>query len=86
MIESYAEYMVYGVTKGKTIPAKYFLLALCLHITQKKMVVEIYYKFGQCINYNTTCEIETAQAMRAQQLTEKSSVLPKILNSDKILF
>ena len=83
LIESYAAYMIYGVTKGKTIPAKHFLLAVGLHITRKKMVVEINNKFGQCINYNTTCEIETAQAMRAQQLTEKSLILPKILNSDK---
>ena len=76
--------MVYGVTKGKTIPAKHFLLALGLHnITGKKMVVEINNKLGHCINYNTTCETETAQAMRAQQLAEKSSVLPIIPNSDK---
>ena len=38
---------------------------------------------GHCINYNTTCEFETIQAMRAQQLAEKSSVLLIIPNSDK---
>ena len=32
---------------------------------------------GHCTNYNTTCEIETAQAMRAQ------NKLPIIPNSDK---
>ena len=31
LIESYAADMVYDVTKGKTIPAKHFLLALGLH-------------------------------------------------------
>ena len=31
LIESYAAYMVYNVTKGKTIPAKHFLLDLGLH-------------------------------------------------------
>ena len=37
LIDSYAADMVYGVTKGKTIPAKHFLLALGLHnITGKK--------------------------------------------------
>ena len=76
--------MVYGVTKGKTIPAKHFLLALGLHnVTGKKMVVEINNKLGHCMNCNTASEIETAQAMRAQQLTEKSSILPIIPNSDK---
>ena len=47
------------------------------------MVVEINNKLSHCINYNTTCEIETAQTMRAQQLSEKSSILPIIPNSDK---
>ena len=44
---------------------------------------EIHNKFGQYIGYSTTCEIETAQAMRAQQLAEKSLILPIIPNSDK---
>ena len=47
------------------------------------MMVEINNKLGQFINYNTTCETETAQAMRAQKLAKKSSVLPMIPNSDK---
>ena len=50
------------------------------------MVVEINNKLRHCINHNSTCETETAQAMRAQQLAEKSSILPVIPNSDKILF
>ena len=73
--------MVYGVTKGKIIPAKHFLSVLDLHkITRKKMVVEINNKLSHCISYNTS---ETAQAMRAQQLAEKSSILSVISNSDK---
>ena len=47
------------------------------------MVVEVNNKLGHCINCNTTCETETAQAMRAQQLAEKSSILAIIANSDK---
>ena len=47
------------------------------------MVVEIYKKLGHCINHYTASETETVQAMRAQQLAEKSSVLPVIPNSDK---
>ena len=35
------------------------------------MVVEINNKLSHCINYNTTCEMETTQAIRAQQLAEK---------------
>ena len=46
-------------------------------------MVEINNKLGHCMNCNTASEIETAQAMRAQQLAEKSSILPLIPNSDK---
>ena len=86
LIESYAAYMVYGVTKENMIPAKHFLLALGLHnITGKQMVVGINKKLGYCKNYNTTREMETTQAMRAQQLAAKSSIFSIITNSDKII-
>ena len=39
LIKSYASDMVYGVTNGKTIPAKHFLLALGLH--GKKMGLKL---------------------------------------------
>ena len=59
--------------------AKHFLLSLGFHnITGKKMLAVIDNKLGHCINYNTTCETETAHAKRAQQLDEKSSILPII--------
>ena len=35
------------------------------------MVAEINNKLSHCINYNTTCEMGTTQAMRAQQLAEE---------------
>ena len=86
LIESYAADMVYGVTKENMIPAKHFLLALGLHnITGKQMVVGINKKLGYCKNYNTTREMETTQAMRAQQLAAKSSIFSIIANSDKII-
>ena len=47
------------------------------------MVVEINNKLGHCINYNTACDTGTGQAMKAQQLAEKTSILPTIPNSDK---
>ena len=46
-------------------------------------MVEINNKLGHCINYSTTCEIETTQVVRQQQLPEKSSILTIIPNSDK---
>ena len=45
------------------------------------MVVGINNKLSYCINYNTTCEMETTQAIGAQQLAAKSLILPIITNS-----
>ena len=48
---------------------KYFLLATGLqNITGSKKVIEIINKLGHCLDYNTTCEIETAQAKTMQVL------------------
>ena len=52
---------------------KQFLLALGLcNITGQRKVVEIVSKLGHCLTYNTTCEAETAFAVKAQQLLSNS--------------
>ena len=61
------------------LTAKRFLLALGLHSTTGTCeVVDIVSRLGHCINYKTTCEIETAQAVKAQALSERSSALPLV--------
>ena len=57
--------------------AKQFLLALGLYnITGTRKVVDILSRLGHCINSKTTCEIETAQAVKSQALSKRSSALP----------
>ena len=88
LIDSYAADLIHGVTRGETITAKHFLLALGLHSqTGQKKVVEINHKLGHCISYPLTCEIETAQARVAQIMAESSSILPLKPNyeRDKII-
>ena len=77
VVHSIASEIVAGVTNGKIKTAKQFLLTLGLHnITGTHKVLDIVSRLGHCINYKTRCEIETAQAIKAQTLSERSSALP----------
>ena len=69
IVDSYAADLVHGVTRGKVMTSKHFVLAMGLHnITGSRKVVDIINKLGHCINYDTTCEIETALAEKAQHI------------------
>ena len=77
LISSYSAGLVQGVTAGKFITAKHFLLGLGLHnIAGQKIPIQITNHLGHCIDYNLICEIETAQAETAQFLANMSGVLP----------
>ena len=79
VVHSIASDLVAGVTNGKIMAAKQFLLALGFHkITGTRKVVDIVSRLGHYINYKTTCEIETAQVVKAQSLSERSSALPLV--------
>ena len=66
-----------AVTRGKMITAKQYLLALGIHnITGQRKTVDILNRLGHCLTYNLTCEIETALAEKAQQISLKDSLLP----------
>ena len=67
LIKSYSADLVHGVTKGKFITSKHFLLGLGLHnITGQKKPIQITNHLGHCIDYDLVCEVETAQAEAAQ--------------------
>ena len=71
VVHSIASGLVSGVTNGKIMTAKQLLLALGLHnITGTHKVVDIVSKLGHCINYKNTCEMETAQTVKAKALSE----------------
>ena len=77
LVDSYAADLVYSVSRGKVTTAKHVLLATGLHnMTGQRNIIEIVNKLGHCISYNLTCEIETAQAVRAQYLATKNNSLP----------
>ena len=65
-VNSVTSDIVAGVTRGKTLILKYFLLALgILSYTGQRKPVEILNCLGHCISYKTTSEIEIAQAVKA---------------------
>ena len=78
LIRSYSSDLVYGVTCGKVITAKHFLLGLGLHnITGQKKPVEINHRLGHSIDYKFVCEIETALAEAAQVLANENGALSR---------
>ena len=77
LVESYFADFIHGVSKGACITKKHFLLALGLHnLTGQKKVTQITHRLGHSISYGKTCEIELAQAQKAQELAKLSSMLP----------
>ena len=77
LIESFSSDLIHGVTRGKTITAKHFLLGLGLHnLTGQKKPVQIVNRLGHCIEYSMACEIETSHAEACQKQYAESGVLP----------
>ena len=76
LVNSFAQDLVRGVTNGKIILAKHFLIALGLHnMTGQKQVVDILHRLGHSNSYSQMCEIETAQAEAAIERSMSSSIL-----------
>jgi hypothetical protein len=75
--ESYAADLVHGVTRGKVMTAKHFLIGLGLHsITGQKKPIQLLSRLGHSIDYNMVCEIETAHAQANQKVSETYGTLP----------
>ena len=77
LMESYTSDLIHGVTRGKVITTKHFLLGLGLHnITGQRLQIQILHRLGHCIDRNFVSEIETAQAETAQMLATASGAPP----------
>ena len=63
--------MIHGVTRGKVVTLKHFLLGVGLHnITGLKLPIRVLSHLGHCIDYDLVCDIETAEAEIAQKMYE----------------
>ena len=68
---SYTGDLIHGVTRGKVIILKHFLVGMGLHnITGQKLPIQMLSRLGHSVDYNTVCEIETVQVETALQNAE----------------
>ena len=68
LINSYSSDLIDGVTRGRIITLKHFLIGVGLHnLTVLKMPIRSLSHLGHSINYNVVCEIETAEAELAMR-------------------
>ena len=71
LVSSYGYDLIHGVTRGKVVTLKHFLLGVGLHnMTGLKLPVKVLSHLGHSIDYDLVCEIETAEAEVAQMLYE----------------
>ena len=76
LVQSLSSDLIFNVTNGKVIPPKHYLLALGLHsLTGQKTPLKILNRFGNCLEYNLTCEIETSHAEAALLNSQNSNAL-----------
>ena len=85
LVHSYGSDLIHGVTRGKVVTLKHFLIGLGLHnITGLKTPIKILSHLGHSIDYDLVCEVETAEAARKMDVrkpifTAKSRISPYIL-------
>ena len=72
LIDSFSQDLVHGVSRGRVITLKHFALGVGMHnITGQKFPARILYSLGYCIDYESVCQSETAEAEIARQLYEE---------------
>ena len=77
LTRSISKYIIFICCQRKVLQPKHLLLGLGLHnLTGSRNIIDIVNKLGHCINYNTVCDIETAQAELVQEEAATSSILP----------
>ena len=88
LVHSYGSDLKHGLTRGKVVTLKYFLIGLGLHniLTGLKTPIIILSHLGHSIDYNLGCKVEIAEAEAAQKwmsgkpiFTAKSRISPYIL-------
>ena len=77
LAESFAQDLLFGITKGIFLTLKHTSIGLGLHnMVDQKLPILILSRLGQSITYYTVREIETAQAELAEQFNKDNMALP----------
>ena len=74
MVTSFSQDLIHGISRGRVVTLKHFLLGLGLHnITDQKLPIQILANLGHSLNYKSVCQIETAEAEIARQLYDEGT-------------
>ena len=74
MVTSFSQDLIHGISCGRVVTLKHFLLGLGLHnITGQKLPIQILANLGHSLNYKSLCQIETAEAEIARQLYDEGT-------------
>ena len=74
MVTSFSQDLIRGISRGRVVTLKHFLLGLGLHnITGQKLPIQILANLGHSLNYKSVCQIETAEAEIACQLYDEGT-------------
>ena len=77
LAESFAQDLMFGITKGTFLTLKHTALGLGLHnMVGQKLPIIILSRLGQSISYHMVREIETAQAELSEQFSKNGMTLP----------
>ena len=76
-VESFAQDLIFAITKGSFLTLKHTCVGLGLHsLTGMKLPIVILSHLGHSLNYDRVMEIETAQAEVSQQFDSNNMQLP----------
>ena len=86
LVNSFGSDIVNGVMKGRMLTKKHYFLSLGLHsMIGTRSVITILNKLGHCLNYNKTCEIETAIADSTSIRAKEKNILPSLPVGDETI-
>lgn len=78
--------LMFGVTRGRCLTAKHFSLLTGLHdITGSRTFIDVLSHSVYCLDYDKTCQIETAQAIKtilSFMPRDEMCIVPTFFRSD----
>ena len=86
LLISFGSDIVIGVMRGRMLTKKRYFLSLGLHsMIGTKTIITILNKLGHCLNYNKTCEIETASSDSTSIRAKEKNILTTLPVGDEII-
>ena len=86
LVNSFGSDIVNGEMRGRMLTKKQYFLSLGLQsMIGTRSVTTIFKKLGHCLNYNKTCEIETASADSTSIRAKEKNILTILPVGDEII-